>query len=270
MSDSHPPWMPDWAKYVDQDTGGSLNRPITVFDRLHQILQDAGDALEKIRPDFEKAGEGLAKFAAIDFDALATGLRALGSATRKVLDAFGGTDKIMKRVSGFTGPASSTLGEFHELVEGIIEKKPMGVVNDTAGKFLFGPFWDLFRPPAKEGAQSSDTEVQPIPERATGGIFRKAHLAMIGEAGPEAVIPLKRSKRSLGLLDEAAGAIGVRSSAPTIHRAINIKPTINITGVDSGTAQQVADEIISIVKGCLLYTSPSPRDGLLSRMPSSA
>ena len=24
------------------------------------------------------------------------------------------------------------------------------------------------------------------------------------------------------------------------------------------------------LKGCLLYTSPSPRDGLLSRMPSSA
>ena len=27
---------------------------------------------------------------------------------------------------------------------------------------------------------------------------------------------------------------------------------------------------IYIVKSCLLYTSPSPRDGLLSRMPSSA
>ena len=27
---------------------------------------------------------------------------------------------------------------------------------------------------------------------------------------------------------------------------------------------------ISQLKGCLLYTSPSPRDGLLSRMPSSA
>ena len=25
-----------------------------------------------------------------------------------------------------------------------------------------------------------------------------------------------------------------------------------------------------IMKACLLYTSPSPRDGLLSRMPSSA
>ena len=27
---------------------------------------------------------------------------------------------------------------------------------------------------------------------------------------------------------------------------------------------------LKIVKACLLYTSPSPRDGLLSRMPSSA
>ena len=30
------------------------------------------------------------------------------------------------------------------------------------------------------------------------------------------------------------------------------------------------DLIIGLVKDCLLYTSPSPRDGLLSRMPSSA
>ena len=28
--------------------------------------------------------------------------------------------------------------------------------------------------------------------------------------------------------------------------------------------------IYAMYKGCLLYTSPSPRDGLLSRMPSSA
>ena len=28
--------------------------------------------------------------------------------------------------------------------------------------------------------------------------------------------------------------------------------------------------ILTVTKDCLLYTSPSPRDGLLSRMPSSA
>ena len=30
------------------------------------------------------------------------------------------------------------------------------------------------------------------------------------------------------------------------------------------------DKLESTVESCLLYTSPSPRDGLLSRMPSSA
>ena len=28
--------------------------------------------------------------------------------------------------------------------------------------------------------------------------------------------------------------------------------------------------VVDLTEGCLLYTSPSPRDGLLSRMPSSA
>ena len=33
----------------------------------------------------------------------------------------------------------------------------------------------------------------------------------------------------------------------------------------------LSDRIAKVVyKGCLLYTSPSPRDGILSRMPSSA
>ena len=32
----------------------------------------------------------------------------------------------------------------------------------------------------------------------------------------------------------------------------------------------VNGELITVFESCLLYTSPSPRDGLLSRMPSSA
>ena len=32
----------------------------------------------------------------------------------------------------------------------------------------------------------------------------------------------------------------------------------------------VVDNIMGILGGCLLYTSPSPRDATLSRMPSSA
>ena len=37
-----------------------------------------------------------------------------------------------------------------------------------------------------------------------------------------------------------------------------------------GPKGQIGDKGSQGVQGCLLYTSPSPRDGLLSRMPSSA
>ena len=42
-------------------------------------------------------------------------------------------------------------------------------------------------------------------------------------------------------------------------------------GQDTLEKQQVASTCgLVLAQGCLLYTSPSPRDGLLSRMPSSA
>ena len=42
-----------------------------------------------------------------------------------------------------------------------------------------------------------------------------------------------------------------------------------IDGVKEGLLK-IINEGIEIYYTCLLYTSPSPRDGLLSRMPSSA
>ena len=47
------------------------------------------------------------------------------------------------------------------------------------------------------------------------------------------------------------------------------------SGPDKGTRNLVIGMVLFIVAvgiifSCLLYTSPSPRDGLLSRMPSSA
>ena len=51
-----------------------------------------------------------------------------------------------------------------------------------------------------------------------------------------------------------------------------------ITGACGGMGLETTKKLISNnintlmldIKNCLLYTSPSPRDGLLSRMPSSA
>ena len=56
----------------------------------------------------------------------------------------------------------------------------------------------------------------------------------------------------------------LRRGRPTVHKAFD-----EATALLVGDALQTrAFEILA--NACLLYTSPSPRDGLLSRMPSSA
>ena len=52
---------------------------------------------------------------------------------------------------------------------------------------------------------------------------------------------------------------------------------VDVTDAAKGVPHRdTRDLIVGVIaewdsyKGCLLYTSPSPRDGLLSRMPSSA
>ena len=54
----------------------------------------------------------------------------------------------------------------------------------------------------------------------------------------------------------------------------NRRALLGVIGEDEElTVSELADRIDSIGRtaiSCLLYTSPSPRDGLLSRMPSSA
>ena len=47
---------------------------------------------------------------------------------------------------------------------------------------------------------------------------------------------------------------------------------VQLNDVNTARAVAVLDDALSLIQraGCLLYTSPSPRDGLLPRMPSSA
>ena len=78
------------------------------------------------------------------------------------------------------------------------------------------------------------------------------------------------SARALGL-----DTVAVHSEADA--RAKHVKFADQAVQVGSGSAAATsyldADAVLAAARAtgaCLLYTSPSPRDGLLSRMPSSA
>ena len=67
-------------------------------------------------------------------------------------------------------------------------------------------------------------------------------------------------------------------SAAEINRRMKeemnaVKSRLKDQGLDDMQIKQIMQDYFSKAapkKDCLLYTSPSPRDGLLSRMPSSA
>ena len=88
---------------------------------------------------------------------------------------------------------------------------------------------------------------------ATGGEI------MVGEQGPEVIQPTSSGYNVIPN-DKMGGQ--------------NLNANITINAIDSAGVEEVLTQqrgnIIGMIRDCLLYTSPSPRDGLLSRMPSSA
>ena len=62
----------------------------------------------------------------------------------------------------------------------------------------------------------------------------------------------------------------IQESLKPIKRDINIPEAITVRELANRMAEQSSNVIKHLLEICLLYTSPSPRDGLLSRMPSSA
>ena len=83
------------------------------------------------------------------------------------------------------------------------------------------------------------------------------------------------------IVDESTGRIAEgRRWSRGIHQAIEAKENVEITLDTTTSAKITVQSFVSrfpYIAGmtgtayiCLLYTSPSPRDGLLSRMPSSA
>ena len=95
---------------------------------------------------------------------------------------------------------------------------------------------------------------------ATAGI---AHGALMAAEQQQPFIYIRSSAKKHGAKNQIEGHCTSQDVCLVIEDLIS-------TGGSSLKAVDVLKENGIGVAGCLLYTSPSPRDGLLSRMPSSA
>ena len=98
---------------------------------------------------------------------------------------------------------------------------------------------------------------------------------------PVDAIPLRRAaceqaladlgRRSAGELSQVLDALGSRKSAlSALEHLVAQRGRAQAHLHRLARGEVGMDELLEHARPCLLYTSPSPRDGLLSRMPSSA
>jgi len=81
---------------------------------------------------------------------------------------------------------------------------------------------------------------------ATGGIINRAHIGMVGEDGPEAIIPLSKPRRGREVLAQAASLLGATGSQRQ-SAVYNNSYTINIASNDpKAVAQEVKRTLLEI------------------------
>ncbi|MED4570314.1 phage tail tape measure protein [Brevibacillus agri] len=80
---------------------------------------------------------------------------------------------------------------------------------------------------------------EKIPAYAKGGILTRPHIGLVAEAGPEAVIPLNRSPRSISLWKQAGRSMGLTSGGGTV---IHLTYAPQINGGDPNTIKPVLEE----------------------------
>ena len=101
-----------------------------------------------------------------------------------------------------------------------------------------------------------ETQARKKPAQLSGGQQQRVALARALINRPEVL-----------LLDEPLGALDLKLRRSMQIELKRIQTEVGLTFIHVTHDQE---EAMTMADTCLLYTSPSPRDGLLSRMPSSA
>lgn len=150
-------------------------------------------------------------------------------------NGFGIPDRVRGAYSGLKGWLSNTFSTIGNALEGVL-KSPVNVIIGALDALDFH-FGGVHIPwPVDKTIGSFDWHPFHIPMLAAGGIVTAPTLAMIGEAGPEAIIPLPAGGR-LPPPPTVADSFGQRGGDAPI---VNVE---HMTVSDPGDAQLVASAV---------------------------
>jgi len=149
----------------------------------------------------------------------------------------GGQEKIDAAISDVlrfvTESVEKNLPAFTELGGSIAASIAMGMGNGL---------WDLIPNWAKP-SYTGWREESPK-KYARGGFVNSPHLGMVGEAGPEAIIPMDGSARAKALWQRAGQRLGMGAGSGDSSITIHAPITVNFQGnADANSANQSVDTI---------------------------
>ena len=113
---------------------------------------------------------------------------------------------------------------------------------------------------------------ESLPYRPCAGmmVLNRAGLVFIGRRtdGPEHVDATHVWQMPQGGIDEDEDPY--KAALRELHEETSIRSVQKLGEINEWLTYDLPSAVAKQAWRCLLYTSPSPRDGLLSRMPSSA
>lgn len=148
-------------------------------------------------------------------------ITAIGALIGVIVYLYNHFESVRQIVNGVWDAFKATFPGAAQLIEMVAQK-----VGWLAGKLK--AFWQWISGGGGDSANIDVNATAGITPHASGGIFDQPHVGLVAEAGPEAIIPLNRSKRSVSLWRQAGEDLGMSGGGTVIH--VNYSPVINGAG----------------------------------------
>jgi hypothetical protein len=206
---------------LDQETFAGLSAEVSAtHEKLTKAGKGGAQAMQALAPDLQKIWEMQQRFG-YEVDASTQKLIDQGLAQGKIGEEFkdpqtrmlDGIDALVVRMGEFIDTLLGVPKAAGEAGDGLRDGLPDSIdipVTFKPGRFSPEDYWDGWAPRG---------EVPEIPQMARGGVVTRPTFALIGEAGPEAVIPLARVQSVGGGSDGAAVPVNLTFHINAIDRA---------------------------------------------------